>query len=80
MYLLIVILPLLGSAVSGMLGRFIGSRGAAVVTTTCVILSSILSCIAFYEVALGSSNCYIKIAPWIYSEGRPLHEPIILWA
>jgi len=68
MYLLIVILPLLGSAASGLFGRFLGSRGAAVITTTCVILSSILSCIAFYEVALGASTCTLKIAPWIKSE------------
>lgn len=72
MYLLIVTLPLLGSAVAGLFGRFLGSRGASVVTTTCVILSSLLSCIAFYEVALGNASCYIKIAPWIFSEGRPL--------
>jgi NADH-ubiquinone oxidoreductase chain 5 len=24
--------------------------------------------IVFYEVALGASACYIKIAPWIFSE------------
>jgi len=68
MYLLILFLPLLGSAASGFFGRFLGSRGAAVVTTACVILSSILSCIAFYEVALGASTCIIKVAPWIKSE------------
>jgi NADH-ubiquinone oxidoreductase chain 5 len=68
MYLLIIILPLLGSASAGLFGRFLGSRGAAVITTTCVMLSSILSCIAFYEVALGASTCTLKIAPWIKSE------------
>jgi len=68
MYLLIVTLPLLGSAVSGLCGRWLGARGAAVVTTTCVLLSCILSFIAFYEVALGLSACYIKCAPWFYSE------------
>lgn len=71
MYLLVVTLPLLGSAVSGLFGRFIGSRGAALITTTCVILSSIISVVAFYEVALCNSTCYVKLAPWIFSEGRP---------
>ena len=37
-------------------------------TTTCVLLSCILSFIAFYEVALGLSACYIKSAPWFCSE------------
>ncbi len=68
MYLLIITLPLLGSLTSGLFGRFLGSRGAAVITTTCVILSSILSCIAFYEVALGASTCFLSVAPWIKSE------------
>jgi NADH-ubiquinone oxidoreductase chain 5 len=68
MYLVILSLPLLGSAVSGLFGRFIGARGAALVTTTCVILSCLLSLLAFYEVALGGSVCYIRVAPWIYSE------------
>jgi hypothetical protein len=63
MYLLIVTLPLLGSCVAGAFGRFLGLRGTAIVTTTCVSSS-----IAFYEVALGASACYIKIAPWIFSE------------
>jgi len=68
MYLLIVLLPLLGSSVAGAFGRFLGSEGTAIVTTTCVSLSFILSLTAFYEVALGASACYLKIAPWIFSE------------
>uniref|UniRef100_UPI0030FE526E NADH dehydrogenase subunit 5 n=1 Tax=Cyathodium cavernarum TaxID=351593 RepID=UPI0030FE526E len=68
MYLLIVILPLIGSFAAGFFGRFPGSRGVAVVTTTCVPLSPIFSRIAFYEVALCASACYIKIAPRISPE------------
>ena len=68
MYLLIVLLPLLGSIAAGFFGRFLGFRGAAIITTSCVLTSSILSCIAFYEVALSGSPCYIKLAPWFFSE------------
>ena len=68
MYLLIVFLPLLGSSVAGFFGRFLGSEGSAIITTTCVSFSSILSLIAFYEVAPGASACYLRIAPWISSE------------
>nr|YP_008816167.1 NADH dehydrogenase subunit 5 [Roya obtusa]YP_009755755.1 NADH dehydrogenase subunit 5 [Roya anglica]AGZ90377.1 NADH dehydrogenase subunit 5 [Roya obtusa]QIQ22994.1 NADH dehydrogenase subunit 5 [Roya anglica] len=68
MYLLIITFPLLGSLVSGIFGRNLGSRGAAIVTTTCVFISALLSCVAFYEVALQASTCYIKLGPWIYSE------------
>nr|QRE78766.1 Nad5 [Schisandra chinensis] len=68
MYLLIVFLPLLGSSVAGAFGRFLGSEGTAIMTTTCVSFSSIFSLIAFYEVAPGASACYLRIAPWISSE------------
>lgn len=68
MYLLIVFLPLLGSSVAGFFGRFLGAEGTAIITTTCVSFSSILSLIAFYEVAPGASACYLRIAPWISSE------------
>nr|YP_010734237.1 NADH dehydrogenase subunit 5 [Echinosophora koreensis]WEG94128.1 NADH dehydrogenase subunit 5 [Echinosophora koreensis] len=68
MYLLIVFLPLIGSSVAGFFGRFLGSEGTAIMTTTCVSFSSILSLIAFYEVAPGASACYLRIAPWISSE------------
>ena len=52
MYLSILILPLLGSFVSGFLGRKIGVTGSHIITCTCLILSSILATIAFYEVGL----------------------------
>lgn len=68
MYLLIVFLPLLGSSLAGFFGRFLGSEGTAIITTTLVSLSSIFSLIAFYEVALGASACYIRISPWISLE------------
>lgn len=37
-------------------------------TTTCVSCSAGLSWIAFYEVALGASACYLRIAPFLESE------------
>ena len=68
MYLLIVFLPLLGSAIAGGAGRFLGFRGAALITTSCVMTTFMLSCIAFYEVAIAASPCHIALAPWFVSE------------
>jgi len=62
MYLLIVILPLLGSMIAGGFGRFCGFRGAALITTSCVFFSFVCSLFAFYEVALCASPVYIKCA------------------
>ena len=55
MYLSILILPFLGSLVSGLLGRKIGVTGSHIITCTCLILSSILATIAYYEVGICGS-------------------------
>ena len=68
MYLTILILPLLGSFISGFFGRKIGVTGSHIITCTCLILSSILATIAFYEVGLCSSPVKIYLFNWIDSE------------
>jgi NADH-ubiquinone oxidoreductase chain 5 len=68
MYLSIIILPLLGSIVSGLIGRKVGVTGAHLITCTCLILSSILMTIAFYEVGICGSPVSINLGSWIDSE------------
>nr|YP_004599017.1 NADH dehydrogenase subunit 5 [Saccharina japonica x Saccharina latissima]APZ83020.1 NADH dehydrogenase subunit 5 [Saccharina japonica]AEH43386.1 NADH dehydrogenase subunit 5 [Saccharina japonica x Saccharina latissima]QBA19465.1 NADH dehydrogenase subunit 5 [Saccharina japonica x Saccharina latissima]QIA95827.1 NADH dehydrogenase subunit 5 [Saccharina japonica x Saccharina latissima]QIA95865.1 NADH dehydrogenase subunit 5 [Saccharina japonica x Saccharina latissima] len=65
MYLNIVFLPLLGSLVAGFFGRFLGGRGAGLVTISCICLSFFLSGLAFYEVGLGGSSTYLYLMPWL---------------
>ena len=68
MYLTILILPLLGSTVAGLLGRKIGITGSHIFTVTCLILSAIFSCLAFFEVILSGSPVQITLTSWIDSE------------
>lgn len=68
MYLSILILPLLGSFVSGLMGRKIGVTGSHFITCTNLILSSILATIAFYEVGICGSPVSINLINWIDSE------------
>lgn len=68
MYLLIILFPLLGSFFSGMFGRFLGFRGAVLITTGSVVSSFFLSCVAFFEVALQGSPCTLEYSPWFVSE------------
>jgi NADH-ubiquinone oxidoreductase chain 5 len=49
MYLSILILPLLGSFISGFMGRKIGVSGAHFITCMCLFLSSILATLAFLK-------------------------------
>jgi len=60
MYLLIISLPLLGTIFSGLLGFKFGALNAAKFTVFCMALTFCLSCIAFYEVALSGSPCYME--------------------
>ena len=68
MYISILTLPLLGSIVSGLLGRKLGVTGAHIITCTCLILSSILATVAFYEVGICGSPASIYLVSWVDSE------------
>jgi len=61
MYLLIIILPLLGSILSGFFGRKIGVSGSQIITTTLVILTTLLAIIAYIEVGLNNIPVSIKL-------------------
>ena len=68
MYLSILILPLLGSIVSGLMGRKVGVTGSHIITLSCLSLSSILASIVFYEVGICGSPVSVKLFSWIDSE------------
>jgi NADH-ubiquinone oxidoreductase chain 5 len=68
MYLSIIVLPLLGSLVSGFLGRKVGITGSQIVSCGSLIITSILISIAFYEVGLCGSPVYINLGTWLDSE------------
>lgn len=68
MYLSILFLPLLGSIVSGFLGRKIGVTGSHIITTISLFVTSVLATIAFYEVGICGSPVSINLLSWIDSE------------
>jgi len=68
MYLLIIILPLLSSIASGLLGRKIGVTGSHIISCVCLGISSMLIATAFYEVCLCNSPVYVNLGYWIESE------------
>nr|AMN87282.1 NADH dehydrogenase subunit 5 [Pyropia endiviifolia] len=67
MYLLIVALPLVGTLVTGLGGRWLGRKGANLFSTMCVVLCCCFSLIAFFEVGLCGVPCYLSLSPWISS-------------
>jgi NADH-ubiquinone oxidoreductase chain 5 len=68
MYLVLVFLPLFSFITAAGFGRFIGAEGAKRITTSCIFVTFLLSCFAFYEVALAGSPTYVTTITWMDSE------------
>jgi NADH-ubiquinone oxidoreductase chain 5 len=68
MYLSIIILPLLGSIVTGFFGRKAGVSGAQIITSLSVIITTILAIITFFEVGFNNIPVSINLFRWIDSE------------
>jgi NADH-ubiquinone oxidoreductase chain 5 len=68
MYIPLVFLSLISFVITGLFGKHIGSKGASILTTNCLIISFFLSLFAFYEVGLMGSPVYIRLATWVNSE------------
>ncbi|GGA52852.1 NADH:ubiquinone oxidoreductase subunit L [Nitratireductor aestuarii] len=56
MYQAIVFLPLAGFLIAGLFGRAIGARGSELITSGLLVVSAVLSWIAFFSVALGDQE------------------------
>src|ERR1700742_723903 len=67
MYAAIVFLPIIASAIAGLLGRFIGARASELITTGALFVSAALSVMAFMDVTWGGHSHIVQIMPWIYS-------------
>ena len=68
MYLILIFLPLLSSLTSGMFGRYIGPKGASIITVSCLFTSFFISLFVFYEVGLVGCCTYINLFRWIDSD------------
>ena len=68
MYLALIILPLLGSIVSGLFGRKIGVVGSQIIACSCVLFTTILTLIIFFEVGLSNIPVSIQLVKWIDAE------------
>jgi NADH-quinone oxidoreductase subunit L len=64
---LIIFLPLLGSIISGLFGKYIGSRNSEIITSLFVSISAFLSFIIFYKVLNQDYTNNLSIFTWINS-------------
>jgi NADH-ubiquinone oxidoreductase chain 5 len=75
MYLTLIFLPLIGSLISGFFGRKVGVNGAQLITCSCILITTVLSIVAFFEVGMSNIPVTIKLFSWI-----DLEYLNILWA
>ena len=68
MYLTLIILPLLGSIVSGFFGRKLGVQGVQWITCLNLIATTLLAVMAFFEVGFNNIPVSIYLFRWIDSE------------
>ncbi len=67
MFKAIIFLPLIGSIIAGLFGRYIGARPSEVVTSSFLVAAAILSCIGFYDVAILGQAQTVHVLSWISS-------------
>jgi NADH-quinone oxidoreductase subunit L len=67
MEIALLILPLIGSIVSGFFGKLIGDRSSEIITCLFVSISAILSLVLFYEVIVNNYENNVVITKWISS-------------
>ena len=67
MFEAIVFLPLLGALIAGLFGAFIGAKASTYITSALMLVTAILSCIAFADVAIYDGPQTVTILNWIHS-------------
>ncbi len=68
MYQAIVFLPLIGFLIAGLAGRSIGARASELITSGLLVISALLSWIAFISFGLGDEKSFIiPIMRWVNS-------------
>ena len=68
MYLAIIVLPLLGSIVSGIFGRKVGVSGSQLITSLCIGIATCIAIVIFNEVGLNGVSVSVSTCRWVDSE------------
>ena len=61
MYITIVLLPFLGAILSGLFGRALGVKGVHIINVSCLLITTLIALIAYYEVVLCNSPVSIDL-------------------
>ena len=73
MYLALIVLPILGSIISGFFGRKVGVSGSQLITCSCVIATTVLSVLCFIEMGFNKTPVTIHLFKWIDAENLNIY-------
>ena len=73
MYVAAVFLPLIAAVIAGFFGRWIGDRGAQLVTCLALVAAAVLGAIVFWSVAFGGHPRTIELLTWINTGDLEVH-------
>ena len=73
MHVAAVFLPLIAAFIAGFFGRWIGDRGAQLVTCLALVAAAVLGAIVFWGVAFGGHPRTIELLTWINAGDLQVH-------
>ncbi len=65
LYKTIVFAPLIGALIAGFFGRRIGEKASMAITTALLMLSAVLSWMAFFKIGFGNETAQVEILRWM---------------
>jgi len=69
MYLWIIISPLLSAFIAGIMGRYVGEKGAGYITSGNMIVTCLLAWYILFEVGANGAPTYVHLWTWIDTSG-----------
>ena len=60
-----IFLPLIAAIIAGFFGRWIGDRGAQLVTCAAVLIAAVLAIVIFFQVAIGGQAATVDLFNWM---------------
>ena len=60
-----IFLPLIAAIIAGFFGRWIGDRGAQLVTCAAVLISAVLAIVIYFQVAIGGQAVTVDLFNWM---------------
>src|SRR5690348_12483450 len=73
MHVAAVFLPLIAAFIAGFFGRWIGDRGAQLVTCLALVAAAVLGAIVFWSVAFGGHPRTVELLTWINAGDLQVH-------